>query len=219
MGAFRDLSGIKFGKLTVLNLDHKQKRENKQTIMWWKCKCDCGNNIIRTSAYLHNRSITPSCGCHHTTHIKQLSEAKKEKYPYLIELRKRLAKIKERIYNPKSISYHNYGERGITICKEWKNDSMNFYKWAMSTGFSPNLQIDRINVNGDYCPENCRWVDRKTQSRNMRTNVVIEYDGQKHCLSEWAEILNINYKKLWAQCKRNNKDYKSIIEKHYKPTT
>ena len=99
--------------------------------------------------------------------------------------------IKRRCLSPDDTSYENYGGRGIKICDEWKNSSAMFIEWALSHGYTDELTIDRIDVNGDYCPENCRWVTYREQGKNKRNNRLITYNGETHCLSEWAEIMNM----------------------------
>lgn len=100
-------------------------------------------------------------------------------------------KMKERCYNKNAKSYKNYGGRGITICKEWLDDYKNFKEWALKNGYNDNLTIDRINVNGNYEPNNCRWADAKTQQNNRRNNHYIEYNGQIKTLKQWSEIYNL----------------------------
>ena len=87
--------------------------------------------------------------------------------------------------------------KGITICNEWKNDFKVFYDWAINNGYEDNLSIDRIDVNGNYEPNNCRWVDKKTQTRNTTTNKYYTYKNETHCIGEWAEIYNIRRGTLW----------------------
>lgn len=103
--------------------------------------------------------------------------------------------MKGRCYNPKNKDYENYGGRGIKICDSWLNEKdgvINFYKWAMGNGYSEKLTIDRIDVNGNYCPENCRWVSIKEQSNNKRQNFIIEFDGKKLTAKQWSEITGIS---------------------------
>lgn len=100
--------------------------------------------------------------------------------------------MKNRCYNKKHDRYPFYGGRGIAVCPEWKNDYIAFRDWARSHGYSDNLTIDRIDVNGNYCPFNCRWIDRKEQARNRTSNVF--YKGK--CLAEWCELLGISQKAL-----------------------
>ena len=104
--------------------------------------------------------------------------------------------IKSRCLNKNHSEWHNYGGRGITICDRWL-DFKNFFE---DMGERPvGLSIDRINNNGDYEPSNCRWTDHKTQCRNFRKNVIIEFNNKKMCISEWAEFLGINRKTLTAR--------------------
>lgn len=97
----------------------------------------------------------------------------------------------ERCYREKAHNYHDYGGRGITVCDEWKN-SENFEKWVEKSGYKKGLTLDRIKVDGNYTPDNCRWVDMKTQDNNRRNTVYIEHNGKSCTISEWADITGIN---------------------------
>ena len=118
--------------------------------------------------------------------------------------------IKSRCTYRGDSQYNRYGGRGITFCKEWL-DFQVFCDWAMANGYSDKLTIDRINVNGNYEPSNCRWVDRKTQANNRTNNRVITYQNKSHTLTEWSEILGIKYETLAA---RLNK-YKWSVEQAF----
>ena len=89
-------------------------------------------------------------------------------------------------------SYNNYGGKGIKVCKEWEKDFMNFYNWAMENGYCENLTIDRINSNKDYCPENCRWITRKEQQNNLKTNRHIIYNGVIKNAKQWCDEYGIS---------------------------
>ena len=124
--------------------------------------------------------------------------------------------MKGRCYSKTSSVYNIYGARGITVCDEWKNDFLAFRKWALENGYDENAKrmdctLDRINVDGNYCPENCRWVDIKTQANNRRTNVFITYNEETHTISEWAEITGIKPLTL-ASRKRKGCSDKDCIE-------
>lgn len=93
-------------------------------------------------------------------------------------------------------NYPDYGGRGIKVCKEW-DEFINFHKWAMSNGYDDSLSLDRIDVNGDYCPENCRWITMFAQQSNKRNNVFVEYKGEKHTVSEWSRITGITLSALF----------------------
>lgn len=99
----------------------------------------------------------------------------------------------ERTSNPKNCHYNLYGGRGITVCDEWKNNPKSFFEWAIANGYKRGLSIDRIDNNGNYCPENCRWVTQKEQTRNTRRNNVLSYNGKTMCVSDWAKQLGFSH--------------------------
>lgn len=96
--------------------------------------------------------------------------------------------IKQRVLNPSCKAYHNYGARGIGMCKDWKEFEP-FCEWALSNGWQKGLDLDRIDNDGPYCPENCRWVDRRTNTNNRRNTVFIEVDGETLPLTRWADLI------------------------------
>ena len=100
----------------------------------------------------------------------------------------------QRCYYEKYPWYKDYGERGITICDEWLHDFQTFYDWAIDNGYRDDLTIDRIDVNGNYEPSNCRFATPKQQARNRRSNRNYTINGETHCLIEWCEILDLKYK-------------------------
>lgn len=201
-----DIIGKKFGKLTVLSLSHKKqlyKNGNKDgNSLYYYCKCDCGNNKIVLKSRLKNGK-TKSCGClrKETSVLNGKKGAKKtgDKLRKYNKKEKVISAIfnsmKQRCYNKNCSAYKNYGGRGIKICDKWlnnKNGIKNFINWAINNGYQEGLTIDRINNNGDYCPENCRWITMKEQNKNKRSNVIIKINNEEKCISEWAEIYNLN---------------------------
>lgn len=98
--------------------------------------------------------------------------------------------MRQRCENPKQHAFNDYGGRGIKVCCEWK-DFETFRDWALSNNYNDNLTIDRINNDGNYCPENCRWTTIAKQARNRRSNRFITYKGETHCINEWCEKLKI----------------------------
>lgn len=100
--------------------------------------------------------------------------------------------MRQRCYNKNHPKYPDYGERGITVCKEWKNNKYCFIVWSLLHGFKTGLSIDRINVNRGYSPKNCRWIPLDEQLRNTRRNIIITHNGEKKCLSEWAREYGIS---------------------------
>lgn len=110
--------------------------------------------------------------------------------------------VKRRCFDKTIGNYYLYGGRGITMCEEWKSFK-NFYDWAIENGYREDLTLDRIDVNGNYCPENCRWVTHKIQSNNRRDNHFITYNNETHTIADWARKLNINLMTLNTRLNRN----------------
>ena len=105
-------------------------------------------------------------------------------------------RIKDRCYNPKNVKYKLYGQRGIKVCDEWLNDKNEFVKWALSSGIKQDLSIDRMDVNGDYSPNNCRWADSFTQARNKRRSIYLEHNNITKTLKEWCKDYNLPYETI-----------------------
>lgn len=185
MGKFIDLTGQKFNKLTVISRAESRRQPSGKLVTYWKCKCDCGN-MIEVKACDLKDGHTISCGCSHIKH----GYANKER------LYDTWKNMKRRCYDPKNKRYEQYGGRGIIVCKEWLDNYMNFRNWAMSNGYNDNLTIDRINVNGNYEPNNCRWATMSEQQNNVTRNRILKYKGEEKTMSEWAKAYNIPYSKF-----------------------
>ena len=142
-------------------------KDSNYTARFGIYKCGLCGNEFRASINDIKSKKTKSCGCYHKRRVKEsnITHGLGTTRLYGIWL-----KLKDRVLNPKHKQYNDYGGRGITICDEWKNDFMSFYNWALSNGYEENkgLSIDRIDNDGNYCPENCRWTTRIMQSRNQR---------------------------------------------------
>lgn len=201
LGAFKDLTGQKFNRLTVISRD-KSKRTRRGT--YWLCRCDCGNYTV-VDRYKLISGHTKSCGCYQRERSREIHRKTIKHNMSKTRIYRVWSSMMDRCFNPNSKERRLYGGRGITVCEEWR-DFRNFCKWAYETGYQEDAAygkctIDRIDVNGNYEPSNCRWVDLKAQSRNTRCNVVVDYQGEKHCLSEWAEIKGISYNRLHQRIK------------------
>lgn len=172
--------GSKHGKLTVLS-EIERVRFGPYSYGTVQCRCECGKTkrMIVSNIY---RSKHPSCGCNQRSSRRLIAGKSISGHP----LHSVWKGIKARCLTPSCPAYPWYGARGIGVCDEWRNDFMAFYNWAIDS-WSPGLTIDRINNNGDYSPENCRWASRKTQSRNTRRNVMATAFGETKCISEWAD--------------------------------
>lgn len=166
-----DLTGKRFGRLTVV----EQAERGKANEIRYRCVCDCGNETISyRSSLMSGRA--KSCGC--LQKEVQASRLSKELRKYSSPTRgDRLYKVwkgmRERCYYSKHMSYKNYGGRGINVCDSWRNDFASFESWALANGYDRDAKhgectLDRIDVNGNYCPENCRWVPMSVQNKNKR---------------------------------------------------
>lgn len=173
MAAFKDLTGQRFGRLTVVERAENGRCSGK-AVTRWVCKCDCGNTII-VEGHSIKRGRTKSCGCLNT---ERRSELLKERatthggcYTRLYHI---YAHMKGRCYRQTDAKFRLYGGRGIKICDEWLADFAAFRTWALSNGYRDDLTIDRINPDGNYEPANCRWATLAEQSRNRRC---VKHDG------------------------------------------
>lgn len=172
-----DLTGQRFGRLTVI-----ERAPNVGRKTMWKCKCDCGNYTVVGQTDLHSQR-TKSCGC---MFKEQLAERNTKHGLSNTRLCSIWRAMKGRCDNPNNRAYKNYGGRGIKVCAEWENDLQAFYSWAISNGYTDELSIDRIDVNGNYCPENCRWASKKVQANNTRANRYLEYNGKRQTIAQWG---------------------------------
>ena len=182
-----DITGQRFGRLTVLKFD----RQDSFRQYMWTCKCDCGN-VVSIRGYSLRSGNTQSCGCiqkETTIKFRQTHGQKKTR------LYNTWQSMKQRCSTPSVSCYKYYGGRGIKVCEEWQKFEP-FYHWAINNGYADNLTIDRINVNGNYEPSNCRWITLKEQQMNTRRNHYITLNGETKTLKEWAEQLGINHTTL-----------------------
>ena len=212
---FVDLSGQRFGRLVV-----REIAETKNWNVYWKCQCDCGNTKNILAAKLRS-GRTKSCGCltRETTTERNTTHGLRHKRIYSI-----YCTMKARCYNPNNDEYHNYGGRGIIVCPEWlgKNGVENFAKWSYENGYDENAEygqctIDRIDVNGNYEPSNCRWATQKQQMRNTRYTIFLTYKGETKSAAEWSEITGIK-QSLLTERKRKGWSDEDCIERPVRKT-
>ena len=199
-----DLKGMKFGKLTAIEIVGER---NKRPI--WKCLCECGNYIEKPSPYLVYGK-NQSCGCGRY--------GKKKEKDTFVKKHKRLHNVwwgmKQRCNSASHTAFKYYGGKGIKVCEEWL-DFENFCKWAMENGYNPTAKkgectLDRIDVNGDYCPQNCRWVGMKTQGNNKTDNHWITMDGETKTLQQWAEEYGKTGKRVSTRISRGWNEEKAV---------
>lgn len=198
----KDLTGLKFGRLTVLGVDHKKPCKNG-TRIYWRCRCDCENEVVVLGGSLTS-GHTQSCGClaHEIIIKRNQTHGLRNNKIY-----NTWSSIKERCFNPNCRNYKDYGGRGITMFSGWIEDFQAFYDYVSKLEHfgEDGYTLDRINNDGNYEPNNIRWADQKTQCRNTRQNVFVEYNGEKMCLMDAAELSGINYNSLFSRYEHGDK--------------
>ena len=186
-----DLAGKVFGQLTVIERAENSKGGHAR----WLCRCTCGNECIVQAVNLKNGQQTCGCGQGNVKHGMSRTS-----------IYHTWQNMMSRCYNPNFEQFDDYGGRGIKVCERW-HVFENFYA---DVSILPHFgekgySLDRIDVNGDYCPENVRWLDWKTQARNRRNNILVEYEGVEMTLAEAAEKSGINYDCLYSRYHRDGK--------------
>lgn len=208
--------GDRFGKLTVVAEVTPRYTPCGTKRRRFLVRCDCGNEkVVGFNVFSSNKSQIASCGCSYdlASYTRKYTREQKESFLYTT-----WRGMKQRCYDSNSSNYKNYGGRGVRVCGEWHNDYISFYKWAMSNGASQELTLDRIDVNGNYEPSNCRWVSNSTQQRNKQYNRYIEYGGQRKLMKEWSEELGIPYDTIRARLDQYGYTVGQALEfEHYEP--
>ncbi len=195
----KELTGQKFNRLTVIEF-----AEIRRGRAYWLCQCECGKNLIADGHQISSGS-TKSCGCWHKDrwHKVITKHGKQNTRTYKI-----WAGVKKRCTNPNAQNWKYYGGRGIKLAEEWHT----FEGFLADMGeAAEGMTIERIDNDGDYCPENCKWATVKEQARNMKTNVLVEWNGEKKTIAEWAEILGMKYTTL----KNRLREYGMPVEKAF----
>ena len=194
MSRIHDLTGQKFGRLTVV----ERAGSNARGRATWRCACDCGNSLVVVGSDLLTKQT--SCGCQRReTLAKFNAETKTTHGMRYTRLYKEWRSMKNRCYCDSWEDYGNYGGRGIVVCPEWRDNFEAFRDWALVNGYQDNLTLDRVNVNGNYEPSNCRWATRKQQANNTRRSLYLEYNGEVKTAKEWADALGLNYNTLYSR--------------------
>lgn len=201
MGKEENLSGMKFGRWNVSN---ETNRKNGR--VFWRCVCDCGEERFVLAQSLKN-GRSRSCGCLN----RELASKRMSEYVAKQNSGKRFLKKSSlyqswrnmmcRVFDEKVWCYYRYGGRGITVCDAWR-DYDNFAQWSIENGFKKGLTLDRINNDGNYSPDNCRWVSRTVQANNTSTNRVISYHGKTMTLAEVARATGKPYSLVKSRVNR-----------------
>ncbi len=187
--------GDRFGKLVIIeeveSRWYKLPSGRLYRVRMVKCKCDCDNE---TTVSLHDLRTehTASCGCSNIKHGL-----------YGHRLYNVWRDMKKRCYNPKRKLFHRYGGRGITVCEEWIDDFKAFHDWAMDNGYREGLQIDRIDNNKGYFPDNCRFVTHTENQQNREMTIVVTFHGLTTALSAHCRRLGLRYDTVLERIKRN----------------
>lgn len=190
-----DLEGQRFGRLLVVA---RAETPEGKTSAYWVCKCDCGNTVIRPTSGLSPEHIR-SCGCFNKEHIGSLNRTHGLCSTRLYSIYSNM--ISRCKYSNLDNSYR-YHDRGISVCDEWLNDFNTFHDWAMANGYEDGLQLDRIDNDGNYCPENCRWITHQEQMNNCSFNKHCTYNGETHTVAEWARITGISKDYIYGGLRR-----------------
>ena len=178
-----NLIGTRYGKLTII-----ARAENQGKKVRWLCECECGKQSIVQSGHLKNGSIK-SCGC-----VGAHGMSDSSTYQSWRSMRQRCTDRNHR-------SFRDYGGRGITICERWNS----FENFLADMGERPdNTTLDRIDVNGNYEPANCRWATDSVQRNNKRTSHFVEYAGEKKTISQWADDFGVNMRCLYSRLEYND---------------
>lgn len=186
--ALLDLTDQTFGRLTVIYEAFTAVGEGR----YWVCKCICGNECQKTTSQLRDKARNNiSCGCALKDSIAKASRAAwsvttKFSHPHKKKLKWVLGNMISRCHKPGTRRYERYGGRGIKVCDEWKNNHTAFFEWAVKAGYAPGLSIERINRDGDYCPENCKFADIYEQANNTCRNRFITWSGKTLTIAQWS---------------------------------
>lgn len=180
-------AGQRYGRLTVTGEEIRMQDGRAKLI----CVCDCGTVCEVAPGNLRAGNVR-SCGC--------LSKDRSHKQLYVHgDTGERLWHIwsgmRRRCEETCNKDYPRYGGRGISVCEEWHDYSI-FKEWALSHGYNDKLTLDRIDSNGNYEPANCRWATAKEQNNNRRSNHILEYNGERHTISQWSELSGVPSKTL-----------------------
>lgn len=195
MGRKINLVGEKFGRLTVLEELPNRVSPRGWSKTQWKCRCECGNIASVTTQDLRKGDIK-SCGClkNDETILRMTTHGDTNTRLYKIWVA-----MRRRCNNINNSDYSNYGGRGIRVCVEWNEEYLSFKEWALSHGYSDDLTIDRIDVNGNYDPNNCRWISMKDQCNNRRSNRIYTYHGSEYNIRQLSDMFNIPYSRLYMR--------------------
>ena len=213
MGTFVDITNQKYGRLTVIKrAEDRVSPAGKHRVMW-TCQCECGR-IKDISADNLKGGKTLSCGCLQKQRVQETIGKHGDTDSRLYNV---WSAIKRRCYKDYEPKFSRYGGRGIKMCDEWRDDYTAFMEWSLANGYRYDMQrgectLDRINNDGDYSPDNCRWVSLKKQANNRATNRYITFNGETHTIAEWADIVHIPYERLYQRITKYGYEFERAIQ-------
>lgn len=209
MSRIKDLTGKQIGRLTVLGRGADKTAKSGKRIIQWRCQCACGNVTLVTTGHLC-KGHTQSCGCLKSEAARKTGKANLTHGQADSRLHHIWMCMKSRCNYQKNKRFKDYGERGVVVCEAWSDSFESFRDWALSNGYRDDLTLDRIDVNGDYSPENCRWASVYVQANNKRNNRRISVGGETHTVAEWSRIMGINDGTIRARLKKGWTEYDAV---------
>lgn len=200
--------GVKINRVSIIEIAEPAISPSGRARQRVKCKCDCGEEFVTFFESFYSGKLI-SCGCY------QREVVGKYKVDNADPLRKhhlykKWLQIKSRCGNKKN---KKYGGRGIEVCQEWLYDYHKFYYWSLENGFSPELEIDRKDTNGNYSPYNCRWVTREINGNNKRNNVYVIYRREKMGLRRACRLAGVDYKRVWNRIKKLGWSFEDALKR------
>lgn len=196
-GNFEDFSGQKINRLTLIEPSHIHYQKSGSRILYWITKCECGNVKVQNGRRVKRGDIK-SCGCLSKEVTSKVKTTHGETGSRLLRI---YYNMKGRCYLESNPKFKNYGGRGITICDEWLDDYTKFSKWAKENGYKDDMTIERIDVNGNYSPENCAWISISDQAKNKTSSIRVYIDGKRYSPKELSEIHGIPERTIYRRIK------------------
>lgn len=203
-----DITGQRYGRLVPLYRVENDKYGRSA----WMCQCDCGTRKV-ISANDMRSGKSRSCGClERENRLSIKNRSKRTHQMHNTRIYHIWQGAKNRVFNKRDEHWPDYGGRGITMCKEWASSFECFRDWAFANGYSDDLTIDRIDVNGDYCPDNCRWATKADQQRNKRNNRYYTYNGKTQLIPAWAKEFGVTDSTIRSRIRRGISPEKVFFE-------
>lgn len=195
-----NLEGQRFDRLFVVSYSHSNNGK------FWNCVCDCGSMTVVSTSHLRAYQNAISCGCLNREIAAMLG---KKNGPRMKKHGLSKTKLKtcydnmyKRCYVDTANRYERYGGRGISMCEDWLNSRISFYQWALSSGYKEGMSIERIDIDGDYCPENCKWISLFEQQSNTSRNIFFNWRGKKRHLAEICRLEKVSYVMVYKRIAR-----------------